>query len=160
MLKALQGALQIRVPELHRSDQGLHDAAIAHVELLMSHDVQISMAAAGRAYENGHAEPLIRTIKDEEVNLFEYRNFCAARSEISYSVEDVHQSKRIHSALGYLTPIEFEAVWEMAPEGERVPRLLVLNLSSHMGPVQVLFGERCFAGVTWGMGGVGWTRPT
>jgi transposase InsO family protein len=123
-LKALRSALWIGVPEIHHSDQGVHYAAIAYVELLMSHDVQISMAAVGRADENGYAERLIRTIKEEEVNLSEYRNFHEARSEIGYFIEDVYQSKRIHSALGYLTPVEFQVAWELAPEGERVPLIL------------------------------------
>lgn len=123
-LKALRSVLRIRVPEIHHSDQGVHYAAIAYVNLLTSHDVQISMAAIGRADENGYAERLIRTIKEEEVNLSEYRNYYEAWSQIGRFVEDVYQTKRIHSALGYLTPIEYEAAWEMAPEAERIPLIL------------------------------------
>lgn len=123
-LKALRSVLRIRVPEIHHSDQGVHYAAIAYVNLLGSHDVQISMAAIGRADENGYAERLIRTIKEEEVNLSEYRNYYEAWSQIGRFVEDVYQTKRIHSALGYLTPIEYEAAWEMAPEAERIPLIL------------------------------------
>lgn len=123
-LKALRSALRKWVPEIHHSDQGVHYAATAYIDLLTSYDVQISMAAAGRADENGYAERLIRTIKEEEVDLSEYRTYYEAWSEIGHFIEEVYQVKRIHSALGYLTPTEFEAVWEMAPEDERIPLIM------------------------------------
>jgi putative transposase len=123
-LKALQSALKRRVPEIHHSDQGVHYAATAYVDLLARYEVQISMAAVGRADENGYAERLIRTIKEEEVNLSEYRNYYEAWSQIGWFIEDVYQTKRIHSALGYLTPIEFEAAWEMALDAERIPLIM------------------------------------
>ena len=123
-LKALRSALRSQVPVIHHSDQGVQYAATAYVDLLVRYEVQISMATVGRADENGYAERLIRTIKEEEVYLSEYRNYYEAWSEIGHFIEDVYQIKRIHSALGYLTPIEFEAAWETAPEAERIPLLL------------------------------------
>ncbi len=110
-LAALQSALRDRVPEIHHSDQGIHYAAQDYVAVLQRHQVQISMAAAGMPEENGYAERLMRTIKEEEVQLSDYRNFVEAQQQIGFFIEDVYATKRIHSALGYLTPAEFEAAW-------------------------------------------------
>jgi putative transposase len=120
-LTALRRALAIGVPAIHHSDQGLHYAAHAYVELLQSHGIQISMAAVGQAEENGYAERLIRTIKEEEVYLSEYRDLADARSQIGHFIEDVYMTKRIHSSLGYLTPAEFESAWRCARVSETSP---------------------------------------
>jgi transposase InsO family protein len=113
---ALQGALQRHCPAIHHSDQGLQYAATGYVELLEAHHVQLSMAEAGAAWQNGYAERLIRTIKEEEVNLSEYRDFHHAFERLGHFLDQVYQHKRIHSALGYLTPVEFEAQWQQQPQ--------------------------------------------
>ena len=113
-LAALRGALAERRPEIHHSDQGVQYAATAYTALLAECGVQISMAQAGKPEENGYAERVIRTIREEEIDLSEYRNFADARAQIGHFIEDVYQRKRIHSALGYLTPVEFEATWRQA----------------------------------------------
>lgn len=123
-LKALRQALARHCPEIHHSDQGVHYANPAFVDLLKVHEVRISMAAVGKPEENGYAERLIRTIKEEEVYLSEYRDYLEAHSQIEHFIEDVYQTKRIHSALGYLTPVEFEAQWQEAPQDERSPLIL------------------------------------
>jgi transposase InsO family protein len=110
-LTALQGALVDRVPTIHHSDQGVQYAATDYVDLLQDHGVQISMTAQGKPEENGYAERLIRTIKEEEVYLSDYRDFEEAYIQVGHFIEDVYQTRRIHSALGYLTPVEFEAAW-------------------------------------------------
>jgi putative transposase len=110
-LEALRTALADRVPEIHHSDQGVHYAAHTYIDLLKGHSIQISMAAVGKAEENGYAERFMRTIKEEEVDLSEYQDFADAVSQIGRFIEDVYNKKRIHSSLGYLTPLEFEAVW-------------------------------------------------
>lgn len=79
---------------------------------------QISMAAVGKATENGYAERVIRTIKEEEVYLSDYATFAEATAQIGYFIDEVYQHKRIHSALGYLTPAEFEAQWRHATLSE------------------------------------------
>jgi len=107
-LSALQAALKIHQPDIHHSDQGVQYAASAYTNLLKAYGVQISMAAVGKAEENGYAERLIRTIKEEEVDLSEYVNFIDARKQIGYFIDDVYNTKRIYSSLGYLTPQEFE----------------------------------------------------
>lgn len=108
-LTALQRALQQHQPEIHHSDQGVQYAATAYVDLLRAHTVQISMAEVGAAWQNGYAERLMRTIKEEEVDLSDYQNYTEAYQQIQQFLEDVYMHKRIHSALGYLTPVEFEA---------------------------------------------------
>jgi len=110
-LAALRMALSDRVAEIHHSDQGIHYAAHAYSNLLKAHGIQISMAAVGKAEENGYAERFMRTLKEEEVDLSDYRDLTDARSQIGKFIEDVYNHKRIHSSLGYLTPAEFEATW-------------------------------------------------
>jgi transposase InsO family protein len=72
---------------------------------------QISMAEVGQSAQNGYAERVIRTIKEEEVYLNDYRDLANARKQIGSFIDDVYLSKRIHSSLRYLTPAEFEAQW-------------------------------------------------
>jgi transposase InsO family protein len=111
-LYALQQALVHRCPELHHSDQGIHYAFKNYVQVLKDHKVQISMASVGKPEENGYAERLMRTIKEEEVELSEYNDLDDAREQIGRFLEDVYMTKRIHSALGYVTPAEFEMLWQ------------------------------------------------
>ena len=111
---ALRQALSLCIPEIHHSDQGVQYAAQEYVALLQQYQVQISMAAQGKPEENGYAERLMRTIKEEEVDLSEYCDFADVYRQIGRFLEDVYNTKRIHSALGYLTPVEFEAAWWMA----------------------------------------------
>lgn len=110
-LAALERALVIGTPEMHHSDQGVQYAAAAYVERLRGLGVELSMAAVGEPRENGYAERVMRTIKEEEVDLSEYRDFADARAQIGRFLDDVYNLKRIHSALGYLTPREFEEQW-------------------------------------------------
>lgn len=102
-------------PEIHHSDQGRQYAAKAYVKLLRDAGVQISMAAIGKPSENGYAERVIRTIKEEEVYLSEYNNMADARQQIGHFIDVVYQYKRIHSGLDYLTPAEREAEWNACP---------------------------------------------
>jgi putative transposase len=111
-LEALLQSLEDHVPEIHHSDQGVQYAALEYVNALQARQVQISMAAQGEPRENGYAERLMRTIKEEEVELSDYQNFADAYRQIGQFLEDVYNTKRIHSSLGYLTPLEFEAAWQ------------------------------------------------
>ena len=110
-MAALERALVIATPEIHHSDQGVQYAATAYVERLRGLGVALSMAAIGEPRENGYAERLVRTIKEEEVNLSDYRDFADAQRHIKRFLDDVYNVKRIHSSLGYLTPREFEDQW-------------------------------------------------
>jgi transposase InsO family protein len=110
-IAALGMALNDHVPQIHHSDQGVQYAAHVYIDLLKGHQVQISMATVGEAEENGYAERLMRTIKEEEVDLSDYQDFADARNQIGRFIEDVYNHKRIHSSLGYLTPAEYEVAW-------------------------------------------------
>jgi transposase InsO family protein len=110
-LMALRAALETHSPEIHHSDQGVQYAAYAYTDLLKVRGIQISMAAVGKAEENGYAERFMRTIKEEEVDLSEYLDFWDAHQQIGIFIEDVYNTKRIHSSLGYLTPVEYEYTW-------------------------------------------------
>jgi transposase InsO family protein len=66
------------------------------------------MSAPGRPEENGYAERWMRTLKEEEVFLTEYQDFADARHQIGEYIDNMYMTKRIHSSLGYLTPVEFE----------------------------------------------------
>jgi transposase InsO family protein len=100
-----------RFPEIHHSDQGVQYAATVYVQLLEEAGVRISMAQVGQAWQNGYAERIMRTIKEEEVDLSEYQDYWDAYRQIGQFLEDVYMKKRIHSSLGYLTPVEFEHQW-------------------------------------------------
>jgi len=110
-LIALQRALVDHTPEIHHSDQGVQYAALAYVQRLQQVDAQISMAERGAAWQNGYAERLIRTIKEEEVDLSDYQDYNDARRQLGRFLNEVYIHKRIHSSLGYLTPAEFEDQW-------------------------------------------------
>jgi putative transposase len=110
-LSALQKALQSTIPDIHHSDQGVQYAAQGYTARLQDLGVRISMAAVGQATENAHAERVIRTIKEEEVYLADYDSFSHAHQRIGHFIEEVYQTKRIHSALGYLTPAEYETAY-------------------------------------------------
>lgn len=110
-ITALNKGLERGQPEIHHSDQGVQYAANDYVDLLKQHGSLISMAEVGQAWQNGYAERLMRTIKEEEVDLSEYRNFAEAYEQIEQFLEDVYMKKRIHSSLGYLTPEEYEKKW-------------------------------------------------
>jgi transposase InsO family protein len=113
-LAALRSALQSAVPMIHHSDQGVQYAAYDYVDLLKAHGALISMAAVGKPEENGYVERLMRTIKEEEVDLSEYLDFQDALDQIGGFIDDVYMTKRIHSSLGYLTPVEFETAWRLS----------------------------------------------
>jgi transposase InsO family protein len=110
-LTALERALRQHRPQIHHSDQGVQYAATEYVERLRGVGAELSMAAVGEPRENGHAERLMRTIKEEAVELSEYRDFADAQAQLGGFLDAVYNVKRIHSALGYLTPMEFEESW-------------------------------------------------
>jgi putative transposase len=111
-LVALRRAYEHGRPEIHHSDQGVQYAATAYVALLTSCEVKISMASVGEPEENGYAERLMRTIKEEEVDLSEYEDFGDALRGLGRFLDEVYNVKRIHSSLGYLTPAEYESLWK------------------------------------------------
>ena len=107
-LNPLEQALAGSVAEIHHSDQGAQYLSKAYVTLLQAHGVQISVAHRGRPWENGYAERLIRTLKEEEVHLNDYQSITEARDRIGHFITHVYNQKRPHAALGYLTPMEVQ----------------------------------------------------
>lgn len=110
-LSALRMALSHRnvTQELvHHSDQGVQYASIDYTGLLKEHAIRISMSRRGNADDNAQAESFMKTLKYEEVYLREYETMAEARTSISHFLEAVYNQKRLHSALGYLPPVEFE----------------------------------------------------
>ncbi len=83
--------------------------------MLKAAGVAVGLAAVGKPRENGDAERLMRTLKEEEVALADDEDFADALAQIGHCIDDVYRTTRIHSALGYLTPAEFEAAWVREP---------------------------------------------
>jgi len=93
---------------IHHSDRGSQYASGDYTDLLKKHNIQISMSRRSNPYDNAKAESFIKTLKYEEVYRTEYRDFEDARRRIGRFIESVYNRDRLHSALGYLTPVEFE----------------------------------------------------
>jgi putative transposase len=115
---ALRAALEERcLPPgcLHHSDRGVQYACDEYVALLRGAGMRISMSRRGNPFDNAQAESFFKTLKWEEVNLTQYRNFEEAGAAIPAFIEQVYNRERLHSALGYLSPVEFEA--HLSPPG-------------------------------------------
>jgi putative transposase len=111
-LAALRMALQTRTIQpglMHHSDRGVQYAAADYVALLLEHQIQISMSRTGNPYDNAKAERFMRTLKYEEVYMNDYETLAEVLASIEHFIEAVYNRKRLHSAIGYLPPAEFEA---------------------------------------------------
>jgi transposase InsO family protein len=111
-LTALRMALSRRSigPGLvHHSDRGVQYASRDYTDLLQSQGIQISMSRKGNPWDNAACESFMKTLKYEEVYRSEYRDLAEARSSIGQFLERIYNRKRLHSALGYVPPAEFEA---------------------------------------------------
>jgi len=108
---ALRMALIERQPSpglVHHSDRGVQYASTDYTEMLKQHYVTISMSRKGNPYDNAACESFMKTLKQEEVYRNEYRDFHEARACIGEFLECIYNQKRLHSALGYVPPAEFE----------------------------------------------------
>jgi transposase InsO family protein len=108
---ALRMALARRVagPGLvHHSDRGTQYASTDYTDLLKDHGITISMSRKGNPWDNAACESFMKTLKYEEVHRNEYRDLAEARASIREFLEKIYNQKRLHSALGYLPPAEFE----------------------------------------------------
>ena len=111
-LAALDHALAARRPHpglIHHSDRGVQYASNDYVARLDGIGARISMTAPGNPYDNAKAESFFKTLKSEEVYLHDYRTFAEAEVNLGRFIADVYNAKRLHSSLGYLPPVEFEA---------------------------------------------------
>ena len=118
---ALEQAIGERRPApglIHHSDRGVQYASGDYVTRLQGIGAQISMTAASSPYENAKAESFFKTLKCEEVYLQEYRTLEEAEANLGRFIADVYNTKRLHSSLGYLPPVEYEAAYPLSvPEG-------------------------------------------
>jgi len=111
-LTALRMAIKQRgVPPglVHHSDRGSQYASNDYTDLLKANGIRISMSRKGNPWDNAQCESFMKTLKYEEVLRNEYRDLAEARASIAEFIEKVYNQKRLHSALGYLPPAEFEA---------------------------------------------------
>lgn len=110
-VKALRRALRARPVEpglIHHSDRGVQYASIEYTSLLTQRGVQISMSRKGNPYDNAQAESFMKTLKHEEVYRSDYRDERDVRRGIGRFLEKVYNERRLHSALSYVPPAEFE----------------------------------------------------
>jgi putative transposase len=110
-IRALRMALDNRAPKpgmIHHSDRGIQYACPDYVKILQNGGIQISMSRAGNPYDNAKAESFMKTLKAEEVNGSDYRNFDRVQESIGDFLQNVYNRQRLHSALGYQSPMEFE----------------------------------------------------
>ena len=108
---ALKAAIADRNPPrgcIHHSDRGVQYAANEYIEILQEHGFTISMSRKGNPYDNAQAESFMKTLKVEEVYVSEYRTFAEVKERIGEFIEVIYNQERLHSALGYVSPLEFE----------------------------------------------------
>jgi len=112
-LEALKMAIGGRNTDdlIHHSDKGIQYCSHDYVNLLKANEIKISMTAKGSPYDNAFIESFFKTLKTEEVYLWEYETYQDVIDRIPYFIEDVYNSKRLHSSLGYMPPEEFEHIF-------------------------------------------------
>jgi len=128
-LKALHMAIVERQPDpsvIHHSDQGVQYGSSEYMDELKRYGFEVSMARTGNPYENAMMESFFKTLKYEEVYLCEYETFDDVIASLPYFLEEVYNRKRLHSALGYHSPNDFEEAL-LNQENNEVPRQTLLT---------------------------------
>jgi len=126
-LQALRMALEDRsaVGCIHHSDRGVQYACADYVELLREHGLEISMSSKGNPADNAFMESFYKTLKYEEVYLWNYETYGDVIERIPFFIEQVYNQKRLHSSIGYVPPNEFEQLVALQPKTADRP---ILNL--------------------------------
>lgn len=123
---ALRMAIETRRPPkscIHHSDRGVQYAAHDYVDDLNAAGFLISMSRKGNPYDNAKAESFMKTLKNEEVYLWDYKTFEDVKKRVPYFIEEVYNEERLHSALGYCPPNEYEALVARNENKTRQPQL-------------------------------------
>lgn len=114
-MTALEQALRLRKPPrgslIHHSDRGVQYASLSYRQCLAEHDVIISMSRPGNPFDNAKAESFMKTLKTEELNACSFKTIEEARTRIDDFIANIYNTERLHSALGYRSPLEFEAAF-------------------------------------------------
>jgi transposase InsO family protein len=134
-IEALRMAIAARRPAphslIHHSDRGVQYACAEYAALLAEHKIEPSMSRVGNPYDNAKAERFMRTLKEEEVDGRAYRDIDQARPSIGTFIDTVYNRRRLHSALGYLSPEEYEATLPRSVQGVP-PARCVANTEARM----------------------------
>ena len=131
VLRALKMAIADRNPGrgvIHHSDRGVQYASFEYTSELRYHGFEISMSGKGNPYDNATMESFFKTLKHEEVYLFEYENLSDVQSRLPYFIEQVYNLKRLHSSIGYLSPVTYEEL-VMQQQNKEESRQSILTCS-------------------------------
>jgi len=111
---------------IHHSDRGIQYCSYDYTKILKDHGIGISMSGKANPYDNAKIESFFRTLKVEEVYMFEYETYAEVLERIPYFIEEVYNRKRLHSSLGYMPPEEFENINEKQ-KGNESHQLILTN---------------------------------
>lgn len=131
ILTALQQALAERQPPpglVHHSDRGVQYASAQYVQVLREHGIELSMSRAGNPYDNATCESFIKTLKVEEIYVSEYPDREDLRHHLQEFIEQYYNRLRLHSALGYQSPEQFEQQLGVTP-ASATPKAAILSFS-------------------------------
>ena len=142
--EALEHAIEVRQPLpglVHHSDRGVQYAAAEYVEILKKHGIVPSMSRPANPYDNASCESFIKTLKREEIYANEYENLEHLRDHIEEFIERYYNQKRLHSALGYRSPEEFEQQARQTSAAESLSATVVFFRESTVELTTGLLGE-------------------
>lgn len=112
---------------IHHSDQGIQYCSNEYVNILKGHGIAISMSGKANPYDNAKIESFFRTLKVEEIYMFEYETYGEVLNRIPYFIEEVYNRKRLHSSLGYMPPEEFENINNKNMKGNESHQLVLIS---------------------------------